>query len=105
MGPLHKVKGHMTEEAAFQDPHLARCKSGNDLADHRAKLGTLAHERPSAEREAWLRRALAACRKLCVLAARVLPAWPPRDLSRATRDKLAPRPPPRACGRHEWAWR
>eukprot|EP00959_Pyramimonas_sp_CCMP1952_P045726 955560-Pyramimonas_sp.AAC.1 len=47
MGPIHRVTGHMAEEATTNDPHFAGCKAGNDLADQHAKLGALDHERPA----------------------------------------------------------
>eukprot|EP00959_Pyramimonas_sp_CCMP1952_P359121 7519386-Pyramimonas_sp.AAC.1 len=103
MGPILKVKGHMTEDDVAGDDRLTFYKAGNDLADHYAKLGALAHEKPSPEQSEWFDRALSVSRKVCVLAARLLQLWPACDLSQATRAQKEPVfPVPKAC--HSWVF-
>ena len=101
MGPIHKVKGHLTAEQAEGDDFLTFSKIGNDLADHYAKLGALAHEKPSPEQTEWLDKCIAVSRMVCKLAARLLPTWPSCDLSAATRAKVAPPPSP-VRAQHRW---
>ncbi|CAK0844106.1 unnamed protein product [Prorocentrum cordatum] len=64
MGHILKVEGHMTDEQASVDDHSKFCKAGSDLADHYAKLGALARERPIPEQSEWLDRALAISRQV-----------------------------------------
>eukprot|EP00959_Pyramimonas_sp_CCMP1952_P229097 4790320-Pyramimonas_sp.AAC.1 len=88
MGAIHKVKAHAFEEQVANDESLRLSKVVNALADHYAKVGALAHEKPSPEQGEWLEKCITIARKVYLLAARMLPFWPACDLSNATRVKV-----------------
>ena len=99
-----KVKAHVSDTGDLS-PEQLFYKTGNDAADAAAKRGAWSHPMPSAAELVEIDRRVLIARKVCAMAAQLLPLWPRLSLDgvpRAPGESRQPADVPVQL--HEWSW-